>query len=133
MFSLTLKDIFTLENLLNAFRLISQNSAGIDNKSYAAFQSDLNQNILNLQQSILNHTFTPEPFKRINIPKDDGKSRPISLGCVADKLVERTLYLPLCDYFDKFLATNPTPTARINPPLTPSIARQNLSAMASII
>ena len=104
MFSLTLKDIFTLENLLNAFRLISQNSAGIDNKSYAAFQSDLNQNILTLQQSILNHTFIPEPFKRINIPKDDGKSRPISLGCVADKLVERTLYLPLCDYFDKFFS-----------------------------
>lgn len=104
MFSLTLKDIFTLENLLNAFRLISQNSAGIDNKSYAAFESNLNQNILALQKSILNHTFTPEPFKRINIPKSDSTLRPISLACVADKLVERTLYLPLCDYFDKFFS-----------------------------
>ncbi len=101
MFTKSLEHIFTLQNLKNTFLEISSNTKGIDEVSYASFKNQLSSNINDLIKDIQSGTYTPEPLKKVEIPKpNSNEKRPIALSSIKDKLVQRVLYIELNDYFD---------------------------------
>jgi len=101
MFSSKLEDIFSLKNLKKSYSLISKNTIGLDEVSISFFEKDLQENLEDLISDIQNHTFSPEPLKRIYIPKEtNAELRPIGLGSLKDKLVQKTIALSLGAYFE---------------------------------
>ncbi len=102
--NLTLKTIFTLQNLKNAYEQINKSSPGVDNLTFKEFESSLEKNLLKLQKEILNNTYTPEPLLLIEIPKDNNSTRPITIASIKDKIVQRLLYNELLPFFEKIFS-----------------------------
>lgn len=106
MFNQSLNQIFTISNLKVAFNSISQTSKGLDDVSYDEFRNNLDENLKELQEEILSHVYTPETIKRIEIKKSSGKTRPIALASIKDKITQKTLYNAINPYFDKTFLSN---------------------------
>lgn len=101
MFTSTLDQIFTSQNLKNSFLEISSKSHGLDEISYFEFKQDLAKNIDNIILDIKKGTFAPEPLKKIEINKENSnEKRPLALSSIKDKLIQKTLYTSLRDYFE---------------------------------
>ncbi|MBO5567664.1 MAG: hypothetical protein J6A79_01785 [Clostridia bacterium] len=61
---------------------------GITKKDYA---ENLNENLDNLLDRMKRNAYKPKPARRVEIPKDNGKTRPLSIYCYEDKLVQEAI------------------------------------------
>ena len=51
----------------------------------------LEENLEMLERRIKNKSYKPKPARKVEIPKEDGKTRPLSIYCYEDKLVQEVL------------------------------------------
>lgn len=63
----------------------SNKAVGIDGVTKEMYESNLNANIENLVLRLKNKSYKPKAARRIEIPKDNGKVRPLSIYCVTDE------------------------------------------------
>jgi len=62
---------------------------GIDNVTKQEYEANLEENIDNLIISMKNHTYRPQPVKRVYIPKANSeKKRPLGIPAHEDKIVQ---------------------------------------------
>lgn len=81
-----------VENLHQAFRALDGKKAvGIDGISKAEYEKGLDVNLRELMHRLHNGTYRPQAKREVQIPKADGKTRPIAISCFEDKLVEWVL------------------------------------------
>lgn len=64
---------------------------GIDGVSKADYEELLDENLDKLVDRLKRKAYYPQPARRIEIPKDNGKTRPLSIYCYEDKLVQEAL------------------------------------------
>jgi len=93
------KMIFTsIGHLINKEMLKSCHEAmdgtkakGIDGVSKADYEEHLDENLDKLVDRMKRKAYHPQPARRVEIPKDNGKTRPLSIYCYEDKLVQEAL------------------------------------------
>lgn len=101
MFNVQLEQIFTDQKIKDSFLEISSKSKGLDEVSYNEFRTNLSKNIQDIKTSIIIGSYTPEPLKKIEIPKPNTtEKRPLALSAIKDKLIQKVLYNSLRDYFE---------------------------------
>lgn len=66
-------------------------AVGIDGVSKDMYAENLEENVDALVQKLKNKAYKPRAARLIEIPKDNGKTRPISIYCYEDKLVQEAL------------------------------------------
>ncbi len=64
---------------------------GIDGVSKADYEEHLEENLDRLVDRLKRKAYHPQPARRVEIPKDNGKTRPLSIYCYEDKLVQEAL------------------------------------------
>ena len=64
---------------------------GIDGVSKADYEEHLDENLDRLVERMKRKSYKPQPARRVEIPKDNGKTRPLSIYCYEDKLVQEAL------------------------------------------
>ena len=64
---------------------------GIDGVSKADYEEHLEENLDKLVDRLKRKAYHPKPARRVEIPKDNGKTRPLSIYCFEDKLVQEAL------------------------------------------
>jgi len=64
---------------------------GIDGVSKADYEEHLDENLDRLIDRLKRKAYHPQPARRVEIPKDNGKTRPLSIYCYEDKLVQEAL------------------------------------------
>lgn len=80
------------ENLRQAFRAIDGSKAvGIDNMTKKQYGENLDENLRILRDKLHLGTYRPQTKKEVLIPKANGQTRPIAIGCFEDKIVEWVL------------------------------------------
>lgn len=86
-----------------AFRNVKRNrgAAGIDKVSIAMFENQLEQNLLALMRRLKDGTFRPLPLRRAHIPKGDGKTRPLGIPAVRDRVAQEVLRQLLSPLFER--------------------------------
>ena len=105
MFTKRVEEIFTTNVMQEAYKEINKNSSGIDEINFTMFESEFVENIATLVRSLLDGSYTPEPLKKITIPKPNSiEERPIALGAIKDKIVQRVLYKHLNPYYDNLFS-----------------------------
>src|SRR6202045_2224628 len=82
--------LITGEKLYEAFRSLRKNaSAGIDGVTYKQYETNAEENIRQLHQRLKEGKYRAQPLRRVYIPKEDGKQRPISIPVLEDKIVQK--------------------------------------------
>jgi len=105
MFTKPLEYIFLPSTLKEAYHNINKASSGIDEVSFREFEKEFDTNIAKLSKKLIKGSYTPEPLKKIAIAKPNSdEKRPIALGALKDKIVQRVLYEQLNPYYDKLFS-----------------------------
>jgi RNA-directed DNA polymerase len=87
---LSLAHRLTPTALMAAFEGLRKNaSAGVDGVTYREYEQDVWVNIPALHHRLVSHQYRAQPLRRVYIPKEHGKERPISIPSLEDKIVQR--------------------------------------------
>ncbi len=66
----------------------NQGAAGVDGQSIADFEADLSNNLYKLWNRLSSGSYFPPPVRRVDIPKGDGRTRPLGIPTVADRIAQ---------------------------------------------
>jgi retron-type reverse transcriptase len=69
-------------------RLRADAAVGIDGITKEQYGQELERNIRNLHERLRTKRWRHKPIRRVHIPKDNGKSRPIGISSAEDKIVQ---------------------------------------------
>jgi RNA-directed DNA polymerase len=84
--------LITPEALYVAFRSLRRDaSAGVDGVSYEQYEKDAEGNIRQLHERLKGGRYQAQPLRRVYIPKENGKQRPISIPALEDKIVQKAM------------------------------------------
>lgn len=88
--------LLTYELLWYAFRKLKRDKApGVDGVTVDQYEEHLRENLQDLLARLHRGAFRPHPSLRCDIPKGDGKTRPLGIACVEDKIVQRAVVMIL--------------------------------------
>jgi RNA-directed DNA polymerase len=79
-------------NLAEAWAKVRANAgaAGVDGQSITAFAADADRQLGALRRRLLSaERYVPPPVRRVEIPKPDGRMRPLGIPTVADRVVQQ--------------------------------------------
>lgn len=88
--------------LATAWRKVSSNggAAGVDRQSIDRFAARSDEYLGELAQSLKERSYRPQAVKRVEIPKGDGKTRPLGIPTVKDRIVQTALKFVLEPIFE---------------------------------
>jgi RNA-directed DNA polymerase len=98
-----------LRTLKIAWRKVAANkgSAGVDGQSVNRFGQKAAVYLQELAQALKSGTYRPLPVKRVEIPKGRGKTRPLGIPAVKDRIVQTALKMAIEPIFEKeFMASS---------------------------
>ena len=75
-------------------------AASIDRQSIERFAADSERYLSELAQSLKDRSYRPQAVKRVDIPKHDGKTRPLGIPTVKDRIVQTALKFVLEPIFE---------------------------------
>lgn len=80
---------FNVNNLRQAFRQLDGSKAiGIDQITKKEYAKNLDENLADLADKIKRGGWHPKPSREFLIPKPQGGTRPLAIGCLEDKIVQ---------------------------------------------
>jgi RNA-directed DNA polymerase len=73
-----------------AYKQVKANrgAAGVDGETIAAFDQDLENNLYRLWNRMSSGSYFPPAVRRVEIPKDGGKTRPLGIPTVSDRIAQ---------------------------------------------
>lgn len=97
------KIISSKENILLAYRTIKRNTGsktpGTNHHNIKYWEDiDIDKYILYIQSRLNN--YLPQPIKTVEIPKSNGKTRPLGIPCIEDRLIQQCIKQvldPICE------------------------------------
>jgi RNA-directed DNA polymerase len=92
----------TPEKMYAAFlRLRKEASAGVDGVTYEEYEKDAARNIRQLHQRLKEGKYRAQPLRRVYIPKENGKQRPISIPALEDKILQKVVVALLNSIYEQ--------------------------------
>ena len=86
----SLYSLFNRVLLEESFRKLNRKSAsGVDDVTWEEYESNLEQNLVNLEGRLKQKRYWPRYVKRVYIPKPNGKQRPLGIPVLEDKIVQQ--------------------------------------------
>ena len=103
-----LEQILSPTNMNQAYKRVKSNkgSGGIDKMEVESLKDYLVTNKEELIQSILGGTYRPNPVRRVEIPKGNGKMRMLGIPTVVDRVVQQAIAQILSPIYEKQFSTN---------------------------
>jgi len=78
----------------------NQGAAGVDGQSVERFAAKAEQYLSELAAALRERTYRPQAVKRVEIPKGDGKTRPLGIPTVKDRIVQQAVRLVIEPIFE---------------------------------
>jgi RNA-directed DNA polymerase len=89
---LALAQYVDVETMDRAYRRLKKDAAvGIDGVTVEAYGERLEENLQSLYERMKAGRYRHQPIRRVHIPKEPGRTRPIGISTVEDKLVQGAL------------------------------------------
>ena len=103
-----LEQILSPSNLNQAYKRVKSNkgSGGVDKMELESLLDHLVCHKEELLQSILDGTYRPNPVRRVEIPKENGKMRMLGIPTVVDRVVQQAITQVLSPIYEKQFSPN---------------------------
>lgn len=98
-----LEQILTKENLNKAYKKVYQNkgAAGVDGITVEEIAEYIKEHKENIIDKIRKRKFKPQPVKRVQIPKENGKMRNLGIPTVIDRIIQQAIVQVLSPIFEE--------------------------------
>jgi group II intron reverse transcriptase/maturase len=103
-----LEQILSPANLNRAFKRVRSNrgSGGVDKMEVESLRDYLVEHKDGLIQSILDGKYRPNPVRRVEIPKENGKKRSLGIPTVVDRVIQQAIAQVLSPIYEKQFSAN---------------------------
>ncbi|MCG1025864.1 MULTISPECIES: group II intron reverse transcriptase/maturase [Dehalobacter] len=97
------EQILSAENLNRAYKQVKRNkgAGGIDGMQVDELLPFLRDHRDELIESLWDGKYRPQPVRRVEIPKDNGKTRKLGIPTVVDRLIQQAITQVLSPIFEK--------------------------------
>lgn len=98
-----LEEVLRRENLMEALKRVRSNrgAPGVDGMTVEALSPYLKEHWPRIREELLGETYTPQPIRRVEIPKPDGKGvRLLGIPTVLDRVIQQSILQVLTPVFD---------------------------------
>ena len=75
-------------------------AAGVDRQSIERFDARAELYLTELSTTLRDGAYQPQPIRRVEIPKDDGRTRPLGIPTVKDRIVQTAVKFMLEPIFE---------------------------------
>jgi RNA-directed DNA polymerase len=75
-------------------------AAGVDGQSIERFAARAEEYLAELSEALRSGMYRPQPIRRVEIPKGDGRTRPLGIPTVKDRIVQTALKLVIEPIFE---------------------------------
>jgi len=104
-----LEAIVSAGNMNRAYKRVKKNkgASGVDGMKVDELLQYLKDRGEEIRQSILAVTYTPQPVRRVEIPKDNGKTRKLGIPTAVDRVIQQAIAQVLTPIYEpKFVETS---------------------------
>jgi group II intron reverse transcriptase/maturase len=103
-----LERILGRDNLNAAFKRVKSNKCahGIDGMGVEELLNYLTTHGDTIKQAIREGKYKPNPVRRVEIPKDDGKTRPLGIPTVVDRVIQQAIAQVLSPIYEQQFSDN---------------------------
>jgi RNA-directed DNA polymerase len=82
--------------LKEAYERLRRNAAsGVDGETWSSYGVELDARLLDLEGRVHRGSYHPLPARRVHIPKSDGRTRPLGIPSVEDKVLQQAVRMLL--------------------------------------
>ena len=94
--------VFAPKTLAMAWAKVRDNKgvAGVDGQSIERFAAQLEPYLAELSATLRDGIYVPQAVKRVDIPKGDGRTRPLGIPTVKDRIVQQAVRLVIEPIFE---------------------------------
>jgi RNA-directed DNA polymerase len=94
--------VFAPDTLEAAWERVRANegAAGVDNQSIKRFEAHADLYLSELTMALRKGSYQPQPIRRVEIPKGDGRTRPLGIPTVKDRIVQTAVKFALEPIFE---------------------------------
>lgn len=94
--------ILSKENLNRAYKKVVANkgASGVDGVTVEELGDYIRENREKIVTSLRNRTYIPKPVRRVYIPKDNGKKRPLGIPTALDRTIQQAIAQPISDIYE---------------------------------
>lgn len=78
----------------------NRGAAGVDGQSVERFEAQADPYLSELAAGLRDGSYRPQPVRRVEIPKGDGRTRPLGIPAVKDRIVQTALKLVIEPIFE---------------------------------
>ena len=98
--------ILSKENLNRAYKKVVANkgASGVDGVAVEELGDYIRENKDVIIASIKNRTYMPKPVRRVYIPKDNGKQRPLGIPTTLDRTIQQAIAQPISDIYEEIFS-----------------------------
>ena len=103
-----LEEILTKENLNKAYKKVYQNkgASGVDGITVYEIKEYIQNNRDEILNQIRNRKYKPQPVRRVQIPKDNGKKRNLGIPTVMDRIIQQAMIQVLSPIYEEQFSEN---------------------------
>lgn len=96
------------DNLNEAFKRVKRNkgAAGVDVKDIEATRQYLKENSHQIIEQLQTGRYTPQPVRRVEIPKGNGSTRKLGIPTVTDRVIQQAIVQILTPIIDPIFSEN---------------------------
>lgn len=98
-----LEEILERDNLNKAYKRVCANkgASGVDGVTVEELLDYLKEHKYELLESIRTRKYKPQPVRRVEIPKDNGKKRQLGIPTVVDRVIQQAISQVLTPIYEK--------------------------------
>lgn len=98
-----LEEILTKENLNKAYKKVYKNkgTAGVDGITVDEIAKYIKENKERITDKIRKRRYKPQPVKRVQIPKENGKKRNLGIPTVMDRIIQQAIVQVISPIFEE--------------------------------
>ncbi|QBE96704.1 Group II intron-encoded protein LtrA [Blautia producta] len=98
--------ITSKENLNSAYKKVVANkgAGGVDGMKVEELGVYIKENKDRIIQSIKNRTYMPKPVRRVYIPKENGKQRPLGIPTALDRVIQQAIAQPIIEIYEEIFS-----------------------------
>jgi RNA-directed DNA polymerase len=79
---------------------VNDGAAGVDSQSIERFEARAERYLAELSTAMREGSYRPQPIRRVDIPKGDGRTRPLGIPTVKDRIVQTAVKFVLEPIFE---------------------------------